>query len=40
MSVERQTGQAGQQPAARREEPKADVPRRDWPPWRQGPGWG
>jgi hypothetical protein len=27
--------------AARREEPKADVPRPGWPPGRwQGPGWG
>jgi hypothetical protein len=45
MSAERQTGQAGQPPAARREAPRADVPKRDWPrqgwpPGRQGPGWG
>ena len=38
--AERGAEQAGQQPAARREEPKADVPRPGWPPWRQGPGWG
>ena len=33
--------QAGQPPAARREGPRADVPRPGWPPGRwQGPGWG
>jgi hypothetical protein len=30
-----------QEPAARREAPRADVPRPGWPPGRwQGPGWG
>ena len=32
--------QTEQQPKARREVPRADVPRQGWPPGRQGPGWG
>jgi len=41
MRQESGAEQARQQPAARREEPKADVPRPGWPPGRwQGPGWG
>ena len=40
MRQERGAEQA-EQPAARREEPRADVPRPGWPPGRwQGPGWG
>ena len=32
--------QARQPPEARREEPRANVPGRGWPPGWQGPGWG